>query len=183
MAKRIFDIVFSLMSLIFVLPFLFVFWVLACFDTNSFGIFFQQRIGQYGKPFTIFKLRSMHIKTLKISRYGAFIRNYKIDEIPQLLNVLLGKMSIVGFRPDIIGYYDTLKGENRKLLEMKPGLTSKAALKYWNEERILNEKTDPLKYNDEVIFPDKVKINLAYYYQNSLRKDLKIIFKTILGAF
>lgn len=107
--------------------------------------------------------------------YGNFLRSSKFDELPQLLNILLGKMSFVGPRPDVPGYYDQLQGEERKILELKPGLLSRAALKYYNEEDILNAQQVPLKYNDEVIFPDKVRMNLDYYYKRSLREDFRIL--------
>jgi lipopolysaccharide/colanic/teichoic acid biosynthesis glycosyltransferase len=107
------------------------------------------------------------------------MRKYKIDELPQLLNVFLGKMSMVGPRPDIVGYYDTLIGENRKILELKPGLTSEAALKYRNEEQLLKLQTQPQKYNDEVILPDKVALNLNYYYQRTFFGDLRILLNTL----
>jgi lipopolysaccharide/colanic/teichoic acid biosynthesis glycosyltransferase len=154
-------------------------WLIACVDTKSNGLFFQQRVGRYGKLFTIFKLRTMAAKSGHISVYGAFMRKYKIDELPQLLNVFLGKMSMVGPRPDIVGYYDTLIGENRKILELKPGLTSEAALKYRNEEQLLKLQTQPQKYNDEVILPDKVALNLNYYYQRTFFGDLRILLNTL----
>ena len=109
----------------------------------------------------------------------AFLRKTKIDELPQLWNILIGDMSFVGPRPDITGYYDLLEGENRKILQLKPGLTSEASIKYANEEAIIAAQPDPLHYNDTVIFPDKVKMNLAYYYSNSVVGDIKIIWKTI----
>ena len=118
-----------------------------------------------------------------ISSFGKFIRKFKLDELPQLINVLFGQMSFVGPRPDIPGYYDTLKGEDRKILELKPGLTSEASIKYYNEESILMNKINPLEYNDSVIFPDKVKMNLEYYYKQSFSEDLKIIFKTFFKFF
>lgn len=107
------------------------------------------------------------------------MRKSKIDELPQLFNVLFGTMSLVGPRPDIPGYYDTLQGENRKILKLKPGITSEASIKYANEEVVLEQQPNPLQYNDEVIFPDKVKMNLEYYYKQSFWLDLKILFKTI----
>lgn len=118
-----------------------------------------------------------------ITRFGLFLRRSKLDELPQLLNVLLGQMSFVGPRPDIPGYYDKLEGDDRKILELKPGLTSEASLKYYNEESILNNMANPLDYNDSVIFPDKVKMNLEYYYKQSFAEDLRIIFKTISKFF
>lgn len=118
-----------------------------------------------------------------ISRFGNFIRKTKIDELPQLFNVLIGDMSVVGPRPDILGYYDKLQGEERKILELKPGLTSLATIKYANEEALLAQQENPLKYNDEIIFPDKVQMNLVYHKQQSLWLDIKIIMKTVLQIF
>jgi len=150
-------------------------------DTSSTGLFLQKRVGQYGKLFTIYKIRTINSKTGKISYIGRFFRKYKIDEFPQFFNVLVGNMSFVGPRPDIGGYYDLLEGENRKILQLKPGITSFASIKYANEEVLLANKQDSLKYNDEIIFPDKVKMNLEYYYTRSLWLDIKIIFKTFFN--
>ncbi|MES2544096.1 MAG: sugar transferase [Bacteroidota bacterium] len=181
MKKRLFDIFFSLVSLILIGWILILFFLIACIDTNSNGIFIQNRIGQFGTIFNILKLKTIHPKTHKISAIGRFFRKSKIDELPQLINILFGTMSVVGPRPDISGYYDKLQAENRKILELKPGLTSLAALKYANEEVILAAKENPLTYNDTIIFPDKVKMNLEYYYNNSIFGDIKIIIKTILN--
>lgn len=120
----------------------------------------------------------MHKDSNQVSAYGNFIRRFKLDELPQLINILLGQMSFVGPRPDVPGYYDKLEGENRKILQLKPGLCSWTALKYIDEEELLKSKINPLKYNDEVIFPDKVKMNLEYYYNRSFREDLKILWAT-----
>jgi lipopolysaccharide/colanic/teichoic acid biosynthesis glycosyltransferase len=177
--KRLFDIVVSALGLLFLAFFLFSFFFLSSIDTQSTGLFTQKRIGQYGKPFTIFKLRTIHPKTGNISNLGKWLRKYKIDELPQLLNVLLGSMSIVGPRPDVEGYYDQLQGEERKILNLKPGLTSPAALKYLNEEYLLNQQPNPQHYNDSIIFPDKVKMNLEYYHNQSFINDLKIMGQTI----
>ena len=108
-----------------------------------------------------------------------FLRRYKLDELPELWNVLKGEMSLVGPRPDVPGYADNLKGKDRRILELRPGITGTASLKYANEEEILAAQDDPQKYNDEVIFPDKVKVNLQYYKNQSLWLDIKIIFATI----
>ena len=159
-------------------PFFIVLFLLASYDTGFPGVFTQIRIGQFGLPFTIYKLRTYHPKTLKKSKIGVWLRKTKLDELPQLFNILKGDMSIVGPRPDIPGYYDILKGENRLILQLKPGLTSEAGLKFRNEEELLATKKNPLQYNDEVLFPEKVRMNLEYYYQVSLKKDLEIIFKT-----
>ncbi len=177
--KRIFDILFSLITIILLSWLLVLGYFIALFDTGSNGIFYQKRVGQFGKLFTIFKLKTLHPQTGKISKIGLFLRKYKLDELPQLLNVFIGDMSFVGPRPDIQGYYDTLKGENRKILELKPGITSLASIKYYNEEEILDKQENPLIYNDTVIFTDKIKMNLEYYYNRSFLLDLKIILKTI----
>lgn len=182
MGKRLFDIVFSFTTLLFFSWIILLSWLLAAFDTKSNGFFLQKRVGQYGKLFTIFKLRTIRKDTenvASISKTGAFLRNSKIDELPQLINVLIGDMSIVGPRPDIEGYYDCLEGENKKILELKPGLTSEASLKYFNEEQLLALQKNPLEYNDLVIFPDKVRLNLQYYYTHSFFGDIKIIVKTL----
>lgn len=151
--------------------------------------FIQERVGQYGIFFKLIKFRTMYtghsgvpisIKgESRITLFGAFLRKYKLDELPELVNVLLGQMSFVGPRPDVPGYADRLVGEDRKILELKPGITCPASLKYFNEEELLATVSDPIKYNDEVIFPEKVKINLKYYYNNSFWIDLRIIIKTV----
>ena len=179
LAKRLFDIIFSLLGLLAVSPLLFLMALLAAWDTKSNGFFVQRRVGQHGKPFRIIKLRSMDSQTQAVSAFGRLLRRSKIDELPQLYNVLVGDMSIVGPRPDIPGYYDMLTGEERKILELKPGLTSEASLKYFGEDTLLAKQQDPLHYNDTVIFPDKVQMNLKYYYNRTFLGDLKIILKTV----
>lgn len=149
----------------------------------------QKRVGRYGRMFVMYKFRSMHnfskgttITTKndkRITPFGSYLRRKKLDELPELWNVLTGDMSFVGPRPDVPGYADKLKGEDRKILELKPGITGPASLKYAREEEILSKVDNPEKYNDEVIYPDKVKINLAYYKSWSLLKELKIIRDTI----
>lgn len=182
MAKRLFDIVFSLTALLLLGWLILLSWFLAILDTKTNGLFLQKRVGQSGKLFTIFKLRTIRQDNkgvASISKVGAFLRNSKIDELPQFVNVLLGDMSVVGPRPDIEGYYDCLQGEARKILELKPGLTSEASLKYFNEEQLLALEENPLDYNDRVLFPDKVNLNLQYYYNRTFFGDLKIIVKTL----
>ncbi|ESU22164.1 sugar transferase [Flavobacterium enshiense DK69] len=182
MVKRFFDIVFSIAALVLMGWIIVLSWLVATLDTKTNGFFLQKRVGQFGKSFTIIKLRTIRRNKegiASISKIGAFLRNSKIDELPQFINVLVGDMSIVGPRPDLQGYYDCLEGENRKVLELRPGLTSEASLKYYNEEQLLAVLDNPLEYNDEVIFPDKVSLNLQYYYERSFLGDLKIIFKTL----
>jgi lipopolysaccharide/colanic/teichoic acid biosynthesis glycosyltransferase len=179
MVKRIFDLLFSVVGFIVVGWLLFLFWIMASVDTKSNGLFIQERVGQWGKIFRIYKLKTIHPMTAKISRFGNFLRKTKIDELPQLFNILKGEMSVVGPRPDIAGYYDVLILAERKILELKPGLTSLASIKYASEEQLLAKQKNPLQYNDAVIFPDKVKMNLDYYYNWSLCGDIKIIWQTI----
>lgn len=155
-------------------------------------IFFKQkRVGQHGLLFTMVKFRTMVVNhggnsisvkgENRITPLGSVLRKYKLDELPELWNVLKGEMSLVGPRPDVPGYADKLQGEDRKILMLKPGITSPSSLKYSNEEEILASQFDPVKYNNEVIYPDKVKMNLKYYQQQNFWLDLKIIVYTVLG--
>ena len=146
-------------------------------------MFLQKRIGRYGIAFTIYKFRTIDPESGQVSRVSRFMRKSKLDELPQLWNVVTGDMSLVGPRPDIEGYYDTLTGSDRKVLELRPGITGPASLKYFDEENLLGRQEDGQKYNDEVIFPDKVKINLAYLQERSLWLDIKIILGSVAGIF
>jgi len=148
-------------------------------DTQSNGFFTQERIGQYGKSFLIYKLRTLHVKTNKTSLWGRMLRKTKLDELPQLLNILKGQMTFVGPRPDVPGYADKLDGADRIILNLKPGITGLASLKYRNEEQILSQQPNPQLYNDEVIWPDKVRINKWYAENRTLVMDVQIIFLTL----
>lgn len=190
MIKRTFDLCSSFMGLIILFPLL-IFISLAIKLGSSGPIFFSHsRVGKDGKLFTLVKFRSMTVQQdssntatargdVRITKIGAFLRKYKLDELPELWNVVMGEMSLVGPRPDVPGYADSLKGTDRNMLKLRPGITGSASLKYANEEEILAAQEDPQKYNDEVIFPDKVKVNLEYYENQSLWLDIKIIFATI----
>jgi lipopolysaccharide/colanic/teichoic acid biosynthesis glycosyltransferase len=155
------------------------------------AIFKQKRVGKEGKLFTMYKFRSMTVGhggssvsvagESRITPLGAKLRKYKLDELPELWNVLIGDMSFVGPRPDVPGYADKLQGEDRLILNLRPGITGPASLKYKNEEEILAQVEDPQKYNDEVIYPDKVRINLDYYHHHSLMGDIKLIIQTVCG--
>jgi lipopolysaccharide/colanic/teichoic acid biosynthesis glycosyltransferase len=152
-------------------------------------VFAQRRVGQHGRLFVLYKFKTMRqtndhstITTrtdARITRLGGVLRRYKIDELPELFNILLGTMSFVGARPDVPGYADMLQGDDRQILLQKPGLTGIATLKYYNEEAILATQPDPKMYNDTVIYPDKLRLNLWYYHNFGLRLDVKIIIKTI----
>lgn len=183
MLKRCFDVFFSVIALLILGAVIALLWIFCSVDTKANGIFMQDRVGQFGKLFRIYKLRTIRDSDQNISGLGSFLRKYKIDEFPQLWNVLIGNMSFVGPRPDVAGYYDLLVGEERNILKLKPGITSSASLKYVDEEYLLLQQSDPKKYNDEVLFRDKVKMNLDYYYNNSILGDIKIITKTVFGVF
>lgn len=180
MQKRIFDIVISFIGLSILWPILVILIVISAIDTRSTGIFVHQRIGRKSKTIKIFKIRTIGIKSKKISPFSRWVRKHKLDELPQLLNVLLGQMSMVGPRPDIPGYYDELKGEARKILQLRPGITSPAAIKYYDENVLLSKAQDALDYNDNTIFPDKVKMNIFYFDNNTIFGDVKILFYTLI---
>jgi len=156
-------------------------------------IFKQKRVGKDGKLFTMYKFRTMAMEhggssisvagESRITPLGAVLRKYKLDELPELWNVLVGNMSFVGPRPDVPGYADHLRGEERLILKLRPGITGPASLKYANEETILAYVVDPVRYNDEIIFPDKVKINLDYYYNHTFFGDIRLILQTIFRSY
>jgi lipopolysaccharide/colanic/teichoic acid biosynthesis glycosyltransferase len=190
--KNIFDRICSLFGLIISSPLLLLIAILIKLKMSEGNIMFsQKRVGQHGKLFTMYKFRTMtsahsgstiSIKgESRITPFGAKLRKYKLDELPELWNILIGDMSFVGPRPDVPGYADVLKGDDRKILDLKPGITGPASLKYRNEEELLSTIEDPLKYNNDVIFPDKVKVNLNYLENWSFFLDLKIIVFTILS--
>lgn len=149
-------------------------------DTQSNGFFTQERIGQHGKSFLIYKLRTLHAKTNKSTLWGRILRKTKLDELPQLLNIVKGQMTFVGPRPDVPGYADELVGADRIILNLKPGITGLASLKYRNEEQILSQQPNPQHYNDEVIWPDKVRINKWYAQNRTFIMDVQIIFYTLV---
>jgi lipopolysaccharide/colanic/teichoic acid biosynthesis glycosyltransferase len=190
LSKRIFDILASTIGLIIITPGLLIIAILIKIQMPGPVIFKQQRIGRNGQPFTIFKFRSMildhHGSTIsikgeqRITPLGAFLRKYKLDELPELWNVVKGDMSLVGPRPDMPDYANLLVGEEELILKLRPGITGPASLKYANEEELLTGVSDPAKYNDEVIWPDKVRINLDYYHNRSFLGDIQIILKTLL---
>ena len=192
--KFLFDRISSLFGLLVLSPVLLV--VAALIKIRMPGgpvIFKQQRLGRNGKLFTMYKFRSMSVNhsgssvsvagESRITPLGAKLRKYKLDELPELWNVLKGDMSLVGPRPDVPGYADRLQGEDRLVLKLRPGITGPASLKYANEEEILAQVADPRRYNDEVIFPDKVRINLDYYYNRTFCGDIRLIFQTIFRSY
>jgi len=191
MLKNSFDKTFALIGLLVLSPLLLLIALLIRVKMPDGAVLFrQQRVGQYGKVFTMVKFRTMTVThhgssisvagESRITPLGAFLRKYKLDELPELWNILKGDMSFVGPRPDVPGYADKLIGKDCDILQLKPGITGPATLKYRNEEELLAQQTNPQQYNDEVIFPDKVKINLEYLHHHSFWGDIRIIIKTIL---
>lgn len=168
----------SFLAILILLPLFFILFLISSLDTGFPGVFKQQRVGRFGNSFTIYKFRTYHPKTHTKSIFGKWMRKTKFDEILQFFNILKGDMSLVGPRPDITGYYDTLEGDDKLILCLKPGLTSEAGIKFRNEEKILNQQINPFKYNDEILFPEKVKMNLEYYYHLSFEQDIRILLKT-----
>lgn len=190
--KRLFDLLLSFIGLSLFWWLILLAAIIAWRDTGLSGFFKQRRVGKNGKLFKVVKIRSMKpidgIETTvttdkdpRISKVGRFWRKTKIDELPQLWNVLLGQMSFVGPRPDVPGFADQLQGEERLLLTIRPGITGPATIKFKNEEELLAAQPNPEQYNKEVIWPEKVKINIDYIKNYSLLTDLKLIFKTVLS--
>ena len=190
--KWIFDREMSFVGLLVLWPVLIVVAILIKVKMPGGPVLFsQKRVGLNGKLFTMYKFRSMTVAhsgssvsvagEARITPLGAKLRRYKLDELPELWNVLIGDMSFVGPRPDVPGYADALKGDDRRVLFLRPGITGPASLKYRDEEELLAKVDDPVKYNDEVIYPDKVRINLYYLDNYSFIKDIQMIFCTVLG--
>jgi lipopolysaccharide/colanic/teichoic acid biosynthesis glycosyltransferase len=184
--KRVFDVFFACIGLLLMGWFILLMAIISKIFIGGNGFFKQIRVGQYGKLITIYKIETIHPKesikrTPHISRLGRFIRKYKIDEFPQLWNVLQGTMSFVGPRPDIPGFADELKGEATIILSIKPGITGRATLHFRNEETLLMEKENPEKYNKEVIWPQKVALNIQYVNEYSFTKDIYYLYKTLFS--
>ena len=190
--KYIFDRIVALAGLILLSPILLLTWLLIRVKMpDGPAVFAQKRVGKDGKLFTMYKFRSMSVHhsgssvsvagESRITPLGAKLRRYKMDELPELWNVLVGDMSFVGPRPDVPGYADKLEGNNRRVLQLRPGITGPASLKYRDEEMLLALQANPQEYNDHVIYPDKVRINLYYLDHYSFLADIKMIVATVLG--
>ena len=190
--KRVFDLLLSVIGITLTWWIMLLAWVVATIETRSNGLFMQERVGKKGKRFQVFKIKTMKsipgIDTtvttngdIRITISGTLFRKTKIDELPQLFNVLFGTMSFVGARPDVPGFADKLKGSDRVILELAPGITGPSSLKYKDEEELLAKQEDPEGYNREVIWPDKVVINKMYLKNWTLKKDIEYIVKTIIG--
>ena len=191
--KRLFDIVCSFFGLVF-LSWLFVFVALWVGLSSKGGVFYRQRrVGRCNRDFTIYKFRSMRVNSDRqglltiggrdgrITKAGVFIRKYKLDELPQLFNVLRGDMSFVGPRPEVRKYVELYTEEQKKVLTVRPGITSLSSIKYRNENEILSRSDNLEQYYIDVIMQDKLAIELDYLEQRSLLTDIKVIFQTIFG--
>lgn len=189
--KFIFDRVMALIGLLFLWPVLLVVAILIKIKMPGDVLFVQERVGKDGKLFRCHKFRSMttdhHGSSVsvageaRITPLGARLRKYKLDELPELWDVFIGNMSFVGPRPDVPGYADKLQGADRIILSLRPGITGPATLKYRNEEVLLATVENPQQYNDEVIYPDKVRLNRYYAEHYSFLKDIQMIVCTVLG--
>jgi lipopolysaccharide/colanic/teichoic acid biosynthesis glycosyltransferase len=190
--KRLFDIFFSLTGIILLMPFFLLTWAFIRLDSKGGAIYKQTRVGLNNKDFKLFKFRSMFkdaekrgqltvgMRDQRITKVGYYIRRYKLDELPQLFNVLNGSMSIVGPRPELRKYVNYYNAEQMRVLSVKPGITDFASIKYFKENELLGKSPDPEKEYLEVIMPEKLKLNLQYIEQQTFAGDLKIIFNTIL---
>ena len=204
--KYLFDRIVSFVGLLFLWPVLLIVAILVKVKMPGGPAFFvQKRVGRGGKLFKCHKFRTMTMKhsgssvsvagDSRITPLGAKLRHYKLDELPELWDVLIGNMSFVGPRPDVPGYADQLQGDDRDVLKLRPGITGPATLKYRLEDEMIAEyvaqkqkegdtrsaQEIAVEYNDMVIYPDKVRLNCYYYRHYSFLKDIKMIFCTVLG--
>ena len=190
--KYLFDRIVSFVGLLFLWPILIIVAILIRKKMPGGPVLFKQkRVGRNGRLFTMVKFRSMTVShsgssvsvagESRITPLGAKLRQYKLDELPELWNVLTGDMSFVGPRPDVPGYADKLEGNDRRILQLRPGITGPASLKYRHEEELLAQVDNPQEYNDTVIYPDKIRINLYYLDHYSFVKDIQMIVCTVLG--
>ncbi|PJA07931.1 MAG: glycosyl transferase [Flavobacteriales bacterium CG_4_10_14_0_2_um_filter_32_8] len=192
MLKRLFDIFFSLIGLVILLPFFIIIGLIIIFDSKG-GIFYKQvRVGKNGKDFGLYKFRSMKTdadkkglltvggRDSRITNVGYSIRKYKLDELPQLINVFIGDMSLVGPRPEVRKYVDLYNLEQQQVLLVKPGITDYASIEYFNENELLGKSENPEKTYIDEIMPAKLKLNLKYINEYTTFTDIKIIFKTLL---
>ena len=179
------------LGLVILSPLLIFVYVAIVLESRGGGFYRQERTGRYGKPFRLIKFRSMYVNADKhglitvggydnrITRVGYYIRKYKIDELPQLINVVKGDMSIVGPRPEVKKYTDLYTEEQRKILDIRPGITDYASIKYVDENEILGTSDNPERTYIEHIMPDKIKLNMIYISQNGIKEYFKIIFLTL----
>ncbi|WOF88947.1 sugar transferase [Segatella copri] len=187
---RFFDIIFSIIGLVILSPLFIVLYLLIRIESKGGGFYSQERIGKNGKPFKLYKFRSMRIgsdkkglitigeKDNRITKTGFILRKYKLDELPQLWNVFIGDMSLVGPRPEVKKYTDLYTEEQKQVLQVRPGITDWASIKYVDENKILGESKDPDEAYVNLIMPNKIKLNMVYIQHQTLGEYFKIIFTT-----
>lgn len=187
---RFFDIIFSIIGLVILSPIFIVLYLLIRIESKGGGFYSQERIGKNGKPFKLYKFRSMRIgsdkkglitigkKDNRITKTGFILRKYKLDELPQLWNVFIGDMSLVGPRPEVKKYTDLYTEEQKQVLQVRPGITDWASIKYVDENKILGEAKDPDEAYVNLIMPNKIKLNMVYIQHQTLGEYFKIIFTT-----
>lgn len=187
---RFFDIVFSVLGIVFLSPLLFIVYIFIIIESKGGGFYTQVRVGLNGIDFKLIKFRSMAIGSDKkglitiggndarITKIGLFIRKFKIDELPQLFNVIMGNMSLVGPRPEVRRYVDLYTSEQQEVLKVKPGITDYASIKYANENEILGTASDPDIVYIQEIMPAKIQLNMKYIHDKNLKEYFKIIFLT-----
>ena len=187
---RFFDLIFSIMGLVILSPLFIVLYLLIRIESKGGGFYSQERIGKNGKPFKLYKFRSMRIgsdkkglitigeKDNRITKTGFILRKYKLDELPQLWNVFIGDMSLVGPRPEVKKYTDLYTEEQKQVLQVRPGITDWASIKYVDENKILGESKDPDEAYVNLIMPNKIKLNMVYIQHQTLGEYFKIIFTT-----
>lgn len=187
---RFFDIIFSIIGLVILSPLFIVLYLLIRLESKGRGFYSQERIGKNGKPFKLYKFRSMRIgsdkkglitigeKDNRITKTGFILRKYKLDELPQLWNVFIGDMSLVGPRPEVKKYTDLYTEEQKQVLQVRPGITDWASIKYVDENKILGESKDPDEAYVNLIMPNKIKLNMVYIQHQTLGEYFKIIFTT-----
>lgn len=187
---RFFDIIFSIIGLVILSPLFIVLYLLIRIESKGGGFYSQERIGKNGKPFKLYKFRSMRIgsdkkglitigeKDNRITKTGFILRKYKLDELPQLWNVFIGDMSLVGPRPEVKKYTDLYTEEQKQVLQVRPGITDWASIKYVDENKILGESKDPDEAYVNLIIPNKIKLNMVYIQHQTLGEYFKIIFTT-----
>lgn len=195
MIKRLFDITSSLIALVLLLPLIVVVSILIMTDSKGGAFFHQIRVGKNGREFKLHKFRTMRpaaetggqltvgMRDSRITKIGYSLRRYKLDELPQLWNILVGEMSVVGPRPEVPKYVAMYTAEQRKVLNVRPGLTDYASIKYVNENEVLEKSSNPEKTYIEEIMPEKLQLNLKYIEEQSLSTDLKILTDTIKAIF
>lgn len=193
MIKRMFDIFFSLIGLIILLPTLLFISIVIKMDSKGSVFYRQKRVGQFNKDFKIFKFRTMNInadklglltkgnKDPRVTKIGYFLRKYKLDELPQLINIFIGNMSFVGPRPEVRKYVNYYSEEDLKIFDFKPGITDYASIKYRNEVEIIKNADNPERVYIEEIMPEKIKLNKVYLNKNNIFIDIKIILKTFIA--